>query len=237
MRLAVLVVSGRNDPEALAFQRRERLAAEVEDDVADVGVGAFRGQAVIALHRRLGGLARRVEIDAGLRGACRRLRFAAGALVRLRQQRGDALIEGLGRGSGAVRERRLRRQFRPTVLLGERVRRRDDAPARRSNRSGTPGCRPCKNCSFRLHHDIGSVVFDRADRASRLAGVAADADLGIDQVLLDGLVHGALSELREARRLPSGVRPCAAAHIRNRRACCRCRLWAAAIQLAYLPAS
>lgn len=42
-----------------------------------------------------------------------------------------------------------------------------------------------------IHHDVVVVVFNRAHRAGHLAGIAADADLGVDQVLFQRLVHGA----------------------------------------------
>ena len=45
-----------------------------------------------------------------------------------------------------------------------------------------------------VHHVVARVVRDRAQRADRLAGVAADADLGVNQVLFDdGFGHGVVS--------------------------------------------
>ncbi|MCY1182565.1 hypothetical protein D9M73_231320 [compost metagenome] len=54
-----------------------------------------------------------------------------------------------------------------------------------------------------IDHVVARVVRDRPHRAGRFAGVAADADLGIDQVLLDDLnfchVHGGLHRIRGVR--------------------------------------
>ena len=85
MRFAAGVHAGGNDAEALPLEHRKRLGAEVENDVTHVAVGAVRGQAVISLHGRLGGLRQRVEIDGGLRRRAWRFRPAARAAVRLGQ--------------------------------------------------------------------------------------------------------------------------------------------------------
>ena len=53
----------------------------------------------------------------------------------------------------------------------------------RSRRSGTAGCRRCTLHFAGVDDVVAGVVRDRADRAGLLAGVAADADLGVDQVL------------------------------------------------------
>ncbi len=40
---------------------------------------------------------------------------------------------------------------------------------------------------FEVDHVVARVMRDRADRAGQLAGVATDADFGVDQVLPDDL--------------------------------------------------
>ena len=83
--------------DALAFQNRERLAAEIEDDVAHVVVGARSGQPVVALHRRLGRLAERIEIDRRLGRRPRRARPAAGAAMRVGEEARYLGVERLAR--------------------------------------------------------------------------------------------------------------------------------------------
>ncbi len=63
MRFACVIGSRRNDADALAFENRERVAVKVQNDMTNVTVRTFSGQPVIALNRRLGRFADRVEID------------------------------------------------------------------------------------------------------------------------------------------------------------------------------
>ena len=70
-------------------------------------------------------------------------------------------------------------------------------------RSGRARRNPCRNCrSPRSHDVVVRVVRDRVDRAGRLAGVAADADRGIDQVLLDRRAAPARSVVPPSMAVP-----------------------------------
>ncbi len=51
MRLAASIGPGRDDADALPFEHRKARAAQIENDVADIRIGIWRGKAVIALHR------------------------------------------------------------------------------------------------------------------------------------------------------------------------------------------
>ena len=213
----------RDDADALPFQHREGHGAEVEDDVVHVRGGAGLGDADVARDLRHRGRGAVEQVDARLGGGGRRADAAARALVRFGDERGRLVVE--------------------------RVDRLATACAAGSSGRGGSSCQV--NCSSRLKgastwnqlsmapvgqgatqsmqklqvpdvHDVVVVVVgDRVDRAGRLAGVAPDADLGVDQVLLDrrpcpcrrlhrAAVHGARLSPRASRT-------------RSRPACCRCR--------------
>ena len=160
--------------------------------MADVVLGGVVGEAEIADDGRRGRLVAVVEVDRRLRGRRRRHRLAAEALARLLEQRPDLVLERLDRGARrlALRHLLLHRQLVPGELLGERVGPRHDAPvvdrAGRARRDAVHAV-----IADRGIDDVVVVVMrDRVDRAGLLAGVAADADLRVDQVLLfEGSVH------------------------------------------------
>src|SRR5262249_29592498 len=89
-------------------------------------------------------------------------------------------------------ERLLRRQRVPPELLVERVHAlpRDVAPA--VDGAGRTGrdARVAAVAHGRIDDVVARVVRDRVDRSRLLARVAADADLGIDQVLADDFDDG-----------------------------------------------
>ena len=207
------------------------------------------------------GLVAVVEVDGRLGGGRRRHRLAAEALARLLEQRPDLVLERLDRGARrlALRHLLLRRQLAPGELLGERVGPRHDAPvvdrAGRARRDAVHAV-----IADRGIDDVVVVVMrDGVDRARLLAGVAPDADLGIDQVLLfEGGVHGCFAERQwrvangQWNSATSGADlVCPHSHslspnrhltprssrIRSRRACCRCRPSGGAIQPANWPGS
>ena len=154
--------------------------------MADVVLGGVVGEAEIADDGRRGRLVAVVEVDRRLRGGRRRHRLAAEALARLLEQRPDLVLERLDRGARrlALRHLLLHRQLAPGELLGERVGPRHDAPvvdrAGRARRDAVHAV-----IADRGIDDVVVVVMrDGVDRAGLLAGVAPDADLRIDQVLL-----------------------------------------------------
>ena len=184
MRLAIVVCTGRDDAERLAFEDRERLTAKVEDDVADVVVGVV-GETEVAGDLGRGGFGGCVEVDRGFRGGCGGLGFTARAGMRLCQKGGDRVIERFEpafslRHFGEVL---LLWQFLPRVLFFEGVGRRHDTPfidrACRTDRDALHA----EITDFRIDDDVVVVVFDRVDRAGILAGVAANTDLWVDQML------------------------------------------------------
>jgi len=192
VRSPLRVGAGRQDADRLALEHRERGLPEVEHDVADVGRRAFAGEPVVAADRRDGRPRGRVEVHVGVRGRPRRRR---GAALAGGGDRDDALDlrRELARRGGA-REVARRRQRVPPELLGDRVHLgpRDLAPA--VDRAG--GTRRDAQVAVvalaRIDDVVARVVRDRVDRAGLLAGVAADADLRVDQVLADDLGGGGL---------------------------------------------
>jgi hypothetical protein len=63
MRLAVRAQARHDDADALAFEDGKRLLAEIQDDMAHVGVGRRVGEPEIAGHRGQCGLAAVIKID------------------------------------------------------------------------------------------------------------------------------------------------------------------------------
>ena len=195
MRLAVGRGARRDDADALAFQHRKRLVAEIQDDVAHVGIGVGMGEAEIAGHRRLRGLAAVVEIDRRLAGGMRRHRLAAEPLARFLKQRADFIFQRLDRFAGlAAVDFLLRRQVAPGKLLLQRIGLCDNAPvvdrAGRARRDAVHAV----IADFGVDHVVVVVMRHRVDRAGLLAGVAPDADFGIDQMLFfERCVHGSVT--------------------------------------------
>jgi hypothetical protein len=103
--------------------------------------------------------------------------------VRLLEQGADLALDGL-RDAGGLSEILLARQLRPTELVSERIGGLDDAPVvDRAGRARGDAVHAIV-ALLRIDHVVGVVMRDGADRASRLAGVAANADLGVDEMLL-----------------------------------------------------
>ncbi len=193
MGAAAVFLARRDNADRLALQDRKMLIAKREDDVADIGVGVRAGQAVIALHYRFRRFGGGVEANRRLRGRRRRLRRAARAGMRLFQKRGDLIVqrfEAVAR-AGFDLDILLLRQFVPFVLVVQRVGLRHDAPF------VDGACRAYRDAVHALiadvgvHDDIIVIVLNRVDRAGHLAGIAADADFRVDEVLFHRLVHQA----------------------------------------------
>ena len=123
MRLAARVGARRDDADALALQHRKRLIAEIQNDVADVGIGIGMGEAEIAGHGRLRRLAAIVEINSRLAGGVRGHRLAAEPLARFLEQRADLVLQRLDGAAGLfARNLLLRRQVAPRELILQRIR-------------------------------------------------------------------------------------------------------------------
>ena len=196
------VGAGRDDADRLPLQHRKRQAAKVQHDVVGVVVVPDVGHAHITGHgggdklvRGLGA----VEVGVGVGGRPGR----AGGAVLCRAERrcggaaGGCRAVGVGRGQRVGRHTRLGqrlgtelgRQLIPGQLLGRRV----SPDARHGtpvvDRAGRAG-RDAGHAQIALvgiDHVVAIVVRDGSHGADRLAGVAADADFGVDQVLSD---HG-----------------------------------------------
>ena len=193
MRLAVGAGAGRDDADALAFQHRERLVAEIQNDVTHVVVGVVVGEPEIAGDGRFRRPRPIIQIDRRLRGGMRRHRPAAQPLARFFQQRADFIFQRLDRFAAvAAVDLRLRRQVAPGKLLFQRIGFCDNAPvvdgAGRARRDAVHAV----IADFGVDHIVVVVMRYRIDRASLLAGVAPDADFRVDQMLFfQGCVHGA----------------------------------------------
>ena len=220
VRLAALVGARRHDADGLALQHREGHGAEVQDDVVRVVFGAHVGDAHVAgdggRHRLLGG-ARAVEVGVGVRGRPGRdggaIAGGCRASAGLRRVDGGGLGLRLGlqgvvglliarqcvfghAGFGQLRGRQLFGQLEPAELLFQRVGLGlgHQAPA-------VDGAGGAHRHAVHAHlagvgtdHVVVRVVRDGVDGARRLARAAADADGGVDQVLLEdggvGCGHG-----------------------------------------------
>ena len=148
------------------------------------------GQPVVALHDRLSGLGERVQIDRRFGGGVGRTHFCAGAAVRLGKPLLDLRVMRLDRRVAIVGARRLNRQLAPRQLSFERIGRIDDPPMiDRTGRAGADAIH-AGIAFFGINNDVDVVMADRVNRAHRLAGVAADAEFRINQVLAEGRGHG-----------------------------------------------
>ena len=111
-------------------------------------------------------------------------RLTADARVRGRQDLLDLIVDRLCRCIGRVAEILLCRQLVPAVLLVDRECGIDNAPVvDRASRAGRDAIE-AEIALLRIDDVVVGVVRDCADRARCLARVAADADLGIDEMLL-----------------------------------------------------
>jgi len=211
--LALGVQAGRNDADRLAFEHREGQAAEVEHDVVGVvvllagllahfghtqvagdgggdgflsGLGAI--EVGVGVRRRPGGDGGaelgRVEASGG-GGADGRSRGSGGCLHRaLRLFLG---VAGIAPGSGEFFGAEFSGQFVPFELFFDAVGAGLGHHAPVVDRAGG-AWRDAVHATIAdvgLDHVVERVVGDGAHRTDRFAGVAADADLGIDDVLLD----------------------------------------------------
>ncbi len=215
----------RDDPDRLALEHGKRHGAEIEHDMVGIVVPADLRHPHIADDGRRDEFLRRarpVEIGVGVRGGPRRNdggevgggECALAFRLRGRRRRGfRGKVKRGDAGGGKVLGRQLRRQRVPAELrldaIGARPRHDPpivDAAGRTGGNAGH-----AKVANRGVHHVVALVVRDRPDRASRLAGVAADADLRIDQVLPDDrgvdVFQCASSSPRAASRRPIEARP------------------------------
>ncbi len=171
---------GRDHPHALPFEHRKGRAPEVEDEVVDVGVARRVGDAMVRGHHRAGRTLGGMQAHVGVRGAPRG-RHTPHARRGHRGDRGDLVGHGVARGG----EVGLRGELVPREL-------RREVPGRAHVAPGVDGARRAGGqavaagvAEVGLHHVVATVVGDRVARARLLAGVAADADLGVDEVLTE----------------------------------------------------
>src|SRR5512135_1494965 len=192
MRPAAGVRARHQYAERLPLEHREGAAAEIEQDVVYVAARVLGGEAIIAGHRGGHRLGDRVQADVGM---CRRPWRRRGAALTLVRDLGkpcdlrrDFAVGRVGLGRRAVGRERIPRQ-----LLLQGIRLRHAPPAvDRAGRAGRDAVAAVV-ALVRQHDVVAIVVRDRVDRAGLLAGIAANADLRIDQVLADelgGLRHG-----------------------------------------------
>src|SRR5512135_2797300 len=182
MRQAAGVRARHQYAERLPLEHREGAAAEIEHDVVDVAARVLGGEAIIAGHRGGHRLGDRVQADVGM---CRRPRRRRGAAL--------TLVRDLGKPCDLRRDVAVGRERIPRQLLLQGIRLRHAPPAvDRAGRAGRDAVAAVV-ALVRQHDVVAIVVRDRVDRAGLLAGIAANADLRIDQVLADklgGLRHG-----------------------------------------------
>ena len=209
-------------------QHRERHAAEVEHDVVRLALKARLGAVEVADHGGGGGAPGREQVGVGMCGRPGRHGGAVlGRAERLCARFDRRVWRGrlqcrVGRGGHTLRGQLVGREFRWKLFPGQLfcdgvgACQRHGAPVvdgaggagRNAGHAGVAHIGP---------HDIVVVVVrDGAHGAGGLAGVAADADLRVDQVLPDQggchcHVHGVLRRVR-VRGLSQNAR------IRNPRA-------------------
>jgi hypothetical protein len=186
VRPARRIVPGWNDADRLSFEHGKRRAAEIEHDVADIARRAIARQPVVAGDRGDRRLLDRVEVDVRMRRRPGRRRRAA--LARRRERR-DPRDVGRQFGFRVGVDLALRRQAVPRELLFQRVGvlLLDLPPVV----DGAGGAGRNALVAARALADVDDVVpgvmRDGVDRAGLFAGVAANADLRIDEVLADDL--------------------------------------------------
>jgi hypothetical protein len=208
MRSSVCVDAGREYADRLALKHRKRHRAEIEYDVMGVVVFACFGDPNIADHgggdrsrRRL----RSIEVGVRTRGRPRRdhgcigfdfeRRFLARSIERgLRgSRRGKGRLVRRVRASKFVKAQ-FRRQSIPAELRLNAVSlsARHLPPVVNASRGAGRNTSHAEIADVRVDDIVARVMRDRADRARRLAGVATDADFGVDQMLPDHLGLGRL---------------------------------------------
>ena len=254
---AVRVVARRHDADRLAFKNWKVGGGEIKDNVACIAFGVLVRQTVVALDAGDRGFLACEQVDRRLRGRRRRHRPTADAGVGLGKQSLDLIIEGFDdircsrRRTAAFGEFFLFGEFVPGELIFQRVGACDDAPVVDRARRAWRDAVHAEVTLLEIHDDIVVVMRDRVDRALLLAGVAANADFRVDQMLfVHCLAHGAVRSLRgraAARRVAFApgdcaadrncicrrvlsqssravvLRHCKAEHIRSCPACRRCR--------------
>ena len=234
VRTTACIDTGRNDANRLSLQYRERHCCKIEHDVVGVVFATDVGHAHVSGNCRGDELLRRlraVEIGVSVGGRPRwqgrtvqravEHRFSVLRGCPDRRHRRHRLHVGCGIDGHSFQSQllggQLGGQFIPLQLFFQRIGLRPghdapvvDRPGRARRDAGH-----AEVALVRVDYVVAVIVRDRLDRARSLTGVAAYADLGVDQVLLDNLdgscIHGGLlwSQLGSlsAPALPLRVRP------------------------------
>ena len=228
MRLAVGIRTRRDDADALAFQYRKGQIAKVQHHMVGVVVLAHFRHPEVARDGGFNGLLlclRSVQVGVRMRGRPGRhgrtvLRAVEGGLgvgrIHATGRSHNRLSRDLGRGiagsSSLLLElggRQFGWQYIPAQLLLQGIGLGLDHPPVVVNAAGGAGrnavVTPVANID--VNDVIARIVGNGLHRADGFAGVAADADFGIDDVLLDdlgvGQVHGLSPRL--TRNLVRGI--------------------------------
>ena len=207
---AMSIQTGGDDAYRLAFKHRKGHRSKVEHDVVRVVVVPQLGDAHVAGHRSRDQFLRRLRaVEMRVRMGRRPGRQRRAVLHRVERRDLDRSVAEchwsrcmfeLLRGA---RRQALCRQFLRAQLLWQGV------PA--ELRLGTVGAaaqhgapvvdrarRTGRHAGHaevaldRIDHVVAVIVRDRRHRADRLAGIAADANLGVNQMLANGLARRAL---------------------------------------------
>ena len=199
MRAPLCIRSGWNDADRLPFQYREGRRAEIQNDMADIARCSRRRKREIAAHRRQRSVRDCIQVHVRMRGRPRRRGNAALTGTRLGGYACDFRRDGQYRADPGVL---LRRQRIPGELFVERV---DLAlgylPPVVDRAGGTRCDADIAPVALRgVDNVVARVMRDRVDRARLLAGVAANADLRVDQVLADEFDRNDLRAHRSPRR-------------------------------------
>ena len=153
--------------------------------MAHVVVRTRIGETKIAHHRRECRTAAIIEIDGRLARRFRGNALAAAAGMRFRDQLCGFVIFGIV-ATFTRRNLRLRRQFLPFKLVFKAVGGIDDSPV--INRTGWArrDAIEAEIALVRVNDIVVVVMRDGVDRTGLLTGIAADADLRVDEMLLVG---------------------------------------------------
>jgi hypothetical protein len=182
-----------HDADRLAFEHREGGRAEVEDDVADVAPGIRGSEAEVAGDRGDGGALSAKEIHTWLGGRAWGTRHAAGTFVGLLEQGGRLVVNSIDPcrlGAAALLGLDdFGRELHPSELVLKRERRLHHHEVVDGARRAGAHTIHAEITLVDVDDVVVGVVRHGANRACRLAGVAADADFGVNQVLFDEGVH------------------------------------------------
>ena len=153
----------------------------------NVDVGVFVGETIVTRHGRDRRPHPVVEVDGRLRSRCGRDRLATRSGMSCINKRLDIRIQRLAIIAGL--EFLLLWQFAPRKLLIERITLHHDAPVvDRTGRTRLDAIH-AEIAFCHVDHVVVVVVRDCIGRAGLFAGVTANADFRVDEMLLDKRVH------------------------------------------------